>query len=134
MSRTPGIAGCGLSRGCNRTACFCGFGTAAPPAAADRGVQSTPVRGGTSGGSIHLVGQTLKKCEDRIGHVSPTSNKKMKKIARINSTPQVPRAGMFIVLSVLEVTQRVQATLHVASVTHVGIESGAGDGGAPTTS
>ena len=58
----------------------------------------------------------------------------MKTIARINSTPQVPRAGMFIVLSVLEVTQRVQATLQVASVTHVGIESAAGDGGAPTTS
>jgi hypothetical protein len=58
----------------------------------------------------------------------------MKTIARINSTPQVPRAGMFIVLSVLEVTQRVPPTLHVASVTHVGIESGAGDGGAPTTS
>jgi hypothetical protein len=60
VSRTPGIAGCGLSRGCNRTACFCGFRTAAPPAAADRGVRSTPVRGGTSGGSIHLVRQTLK--------------------------------------------------------------------------
>ena len=47
---------------------------------------------------------------DRSGHVSQTYKKKMKKIARIHSTPQVIRACICIIRSILQVTQRVPPT------------------------
>jgi hypothetical protein len=51
-----------------------------------------------------------KRAFDRIGNVSQTYKKIMKKIARINSTPQVIRACICIIRSILQVTQRVQPT------------------------
>ena len=63
-----------------------------------------------------LISQTLKKASDRSGHVSQTYKKKMKKIARINSTSQVIQACICIRRSILQVTQRVPPTctrLHV---------------------
>ena len=51
-----------------------------------------------------------KRAFDRSGNVSQTSKKKMKKIARINSTPHVIQACLCIIRSILQVTQRVPPT------------------------
>ena len=47
---------------------------------------------------------------DRIGNGSQTYKKKMKKMARINTTPQVIRACICMIRSILQVTQRVPPT------------------------
>ena len=51
-----------------------------------------------------------KRAFDRIGNVSQTYKKKMKKIARINSTPHVIQACLCTIRSILQVTQRVPPT------------------------
>ena len=53
----------------------------------------------------YLVRRTLKNARmDRIDNVSQTSNKNMNKIARIRSTPQVIRACICMIGSILQVT------------------------------
>jgi hypothetical protein len=51
-----------------------------------------------------------KRAFDRIGNVSQTYKKNMKKIARINSTPHVIQACLCTIRSILQVTQRVPPT------------------------
>ena len=51
-----------------------------------------------------------KRAFDRSGNVSQTYKKIMKKIARINSTPQVIRACICIIRSILQGTQRAPPT------------------------
>ena len=53
---------------------------------------------------------------DRSGHVSQTYKKNMKKIARINSTPQVIQACICIIRSILQVTQRVPPTCTIKHI------------------
>jgi hypothetical protein len=52
----------------------------------------------------------IKRAFDRIGNVSQTYKKNIKKIARINSTPKVIQACLCTIRSILQVTQRVPPT------------------------